>query len=160
MKLAIIFNERKLSGVLTRLFTGCYAYHALWVDEERGVMYDMHLIRRRREWPHYPEEQVVLFDAPPGVTREYLEAKLTSDDNRYGVADYCLFLLRPLFHLVGKSTPNAAGVICSEMVNDDIWECEGGDAVPTPWRPTDAPPSPCDLFRWLKTAAIVDGRLP
>lgn len=141
--LAIIFNRRKLSGRLTRLFTGCYAYHAAWVDEEAGLMYDMHLIRRRRVWPHYPIEQLQLFDVPE-VTRDYLESRLTTDEARYGWRDYLLFLLRPLYHLVGKSTRNAGGVICSEMVNADIWACGGT----TPWRPQDPPPSPCDLVRW------------
>jgi hypothetical protein len=145
MKLAIIFNRRKLSGWLTRFFTGCYAYHVAWVDEERGLMYDMHLIRRRRTWPHYPDSQVLLFDAPAPVTREYLEARLTDDGQLYGVIDYLLFALRPLYHVVGRSTRNTGGVICSEMVNNDIWACGGR----TPWEPHDPPPSPCDLYRWL-----------
>lgn len=144
IKLAIIFNEFKLSGRLTRLFTGCYAYHACWVDEERGLMWDMHLIRRRRTWPHYDQGQVLMFEAR-SVTREYLERALQSDGNTYGVLDYCLFALRPLFHLFGRSTPNARGVICSEMVNTDIWACGGA----TPWLPSGEPPSPCDLFHWL-----------
>ena len=144
MKLAIIFNHNKLSGRLTRFWTGCYAYHTAWVDEEAGVMYDMNLLRRRRAWPHYPEAEVILEDFPQ-VTREYLERRLTEDDARYGVVDYCLFMLRPLFHLLGYSTRNAAGVICSEMCNIDARAC-GYD---TPW-PLDAPPpSPCDWFRWL-----------
>ncbi|MDO8294375.1 MAG: hypothetical protein Q7T29_16155 [Gallionella sp.] len=48
IKIAVIFNANKLSGRLTRLFTGCTAYHIAWVDDEAGKMYDMHLIRRRR----------------------------------------------------------------------------------------------------------------
>lgn len=146
MKIAIICNPNKLSGRLTRLFTGCTAYHVAWVDEEGGAMYDMNLLRRRRKWPYYPEGLVLLFDAPTAVTVAYLEAQLTSDENRYGITDYLLFALRPLYHLFGKSTRNAGGVICSEMVNNDIRAC-GGE---TPWRPNDAPPSPCDLYGWLK----------
>lgn len=145
MKLAVIFNSEKLSGRLTKLFTGCHAYHVAWVDEEAGRMYDMNLIRRRRVWPHYPEAQVLLF-AVPEVTREYLERKLETDGQTYGWLDYLLFGLRPLYHLVGRSTRNSGGVICSEMVNDDIWDCGGQ----TPFRPGDAPPSPCDLYRWLR----------
>jgi hypothetical protein len=143
VKLAIIFNEHKLSGKLTKFWTGCYAYHCVWVDEKYRQMYDMHWIRRRRSWPHYPE--YVLFDAPGNVTREYLEGMLDSDESWYGVRDYVLFLFRPVFHLFGKSTPNAKGVICSEMLNNDIWACGGQ----TPWEPDDAPPSPCDLYRFL-----------
>ncbi len=144
MKLAIIFNDRKFSGRLTRLFTGCYAYHCAWVDEEGGHMYDMHLIRRRRVWPYYDDGQVLLFDKP-AVTRDYLEHQLSTDSNTYGVIDYLLFGLRGLFHLVGRSTRNAGGVICSEMINNDLRAC----GEQTPWREDDAPPSPCHLYRWL-----------
>lgn len=143
IKLAIIFNRRKLSGWLTRLFTGCYAYHCAWVDAERGLMYDMHLLRRRRSWPHYPDAQVELFDPPVPVSREYLEARLTGDDTVYGALDYCLFALRPFYHLLGKSTRNARGVICSEMIYEDL--CSNGWAVEFA-----EVPSPCDLYRWLR----------
>jgi hypothetical protein len=145
MKIAVIFNQDKFSGRLTRFFTGCYAYHLVFVDEEMGRMYDMNLLRRRRLWPHYNEENYLLFDAPGNVTREYLEHMLDTDKNRYGVIDYCLFALRPLFHLFGKSTRNAGGVICSEMVNIDIRACGGV----TPWELDDPPPSPCDFFKFL-----------
>lgn len=144
MKLAVIINASKLSGRLTKFFTGCPAYHVAWVDEESGLMYDMNLLRRRRKWPYYPLDQVALFDAPGNVTQAYLEDKLTSDDNIYGFFDYLMFLLRPVYHLFGKSTRNAGGVICSEMVNNDIWACGGT----TPWNPGDEPPSPCDILRW------------
>lgn len=143
MKLAIILNSRKLSGLLTKLATGCYAYHVAWVDEDAGLMYDMHFIRRCRKWPHYPEAQVIMFDVPE-VTRAYLESMNITDEAKYGVIDYCLFALRPLFHLFGKSTRNANGVICSEMINNDMIAC----GVTTPWRLLDAPPSPCDILRW------------
>jgi hypothetical protein len=147
IKLAIIFNENKLSGKLTKFWTGCYAYHAAWVDLDNNKMYDMNLLRRRQLWPHYgAETSVLLFDAPGNVTAEYLESQLETDESRYGVFDYCLFALRPLFHLFGQSTRNAGGVICSEMVNQDIWECGGV----TPFHPMTEPPSPCDLYRWIK----------
>lgn len=146
MKLAIIFNQDKLSGKLTRWWTGCYAYHTVWVDEAANRMYDMHLIRRRRVWPHYPEANVLAFDVPQ-VTREYLEGQLDTDESWYGWRDYALFALRPLYHLLGKSTRNAGGVICSEMINADIWACGGR----TPWPVDGAPPSPCDLYRWMRT---------
>lgn len=148
MKLAIIFNDQKFSGKLTRFFTGCHAYHVAWVDEDSGLMYDQHLIRRRREWPRYHEAQVLLLDFPQ-VTREYLESRLTQDGSVYGWLDYLLFSVRPLYHLFGRSTRNAGGVICSEMVNNDLWAC----GVRTPWDEFEAPPSPCDLFRWAKAQA-------
>lgn len=149
MKLAIIFNQDKLSGKLTRLFTGCYAYHTAWVDIDAGKMYDMHWIRRRRLWPHYDEGEYLLYDFPM-VTREYLEAALETDKSWYGIKDYVLFALRPLFHMFGQSTRNAGGVICSEMINIDVWACGGT----TPWNAEAAPPSPCDWYQLLKGMEI------
>jgi hypothetical protein len=146
IKVAVIFNKNKLSGKLTRFWTGCYAYHTAWVDLENNKLYDMNLIRRRKVWPTYGEKtKVVLFDAPANVTSAYLESQLETDKARYGVLDYCLFALRPIYHLFGRSTRNADGVICSEMLNNDIWACGGT----TPFHPDAAPPSPCDLYRWL-----------
>ena len=145
MKLAIIFNDRKWSGRLTKWFTGCYAYHVAWVDEDAGLMYDQHLIRRRRTWPRYQDAEVLLFDFP-AVTREYLERMLSTDGNTYGWLDYLLFALRPVYHLFGRSTRNADGVICSEMVNIDLRAC----GVETPWDEFEPPPSPCHLYRWAK----------
>jgi hypothetical protein len=147
MKLAIIKNEHKLSGKLTKFFTDSYAYHVAWVDEKDKVMYDMHLRRRRASWPRYNDSTSITFHDFPEVTRQYLEHQLTVDQNVYGVMDYILFGVRPLFHLVGKSTRNAGGVICSEMINIDLWNC----GVQTPWRMSDAPPSPGDFERWVKT---------
>jgi len=160
MKLAIIFNQDKLSGKLTRFFTGCYAYHTAWVDEDAGKMYDMHWIRRRRLWPHYDPGEYLLYDFPM-VTREYLEHELDVDESWYGAPDYTLFawrwfkdrarfVLRPLYHLFGQSTKNANGVICSEMINIDVINC-GGD---TPWALDEAPPSPCDWYQYLKGLEI------
>jgi hypothetical protein len=149
MKIAIIINTSNLSGRLTKFFTGCYAYHVAWVDEEAGLMYDMNLLRRVRYWPHYEHGSFKLFDQPEksNVTREFLEKKLKVDENHYGVIDYLMFALRPFYHLIGKSTRNAGGKICSESLNDDIHECGGF----TPWHPNDEPPSPCDILKWLNT---------
>ena len=116
MKIAFIYSSSKLSGRLTKLFTGSYCYHVALVDEEKGLMYDMHLLPRKRVWPHYKEGEYVLVPTPVVVTREFMECVLATDDNTYGWKDYVLFSLRWVFHLVGKSTPNAKGVICSEFV--------------------------------------------
>lgn len=120
MKIAFVYSKSKLSGKLTKFFTGSYCYHVAWVDEKLGMMWDMNLIRRTRVWPHYPENQVILVDSPVDVKPEYLYQMLRTDENKYGVLDYLLFALRPLYHLVGKSTPNAGGTICSEMVYQDL----------------------------------------
>ena len=83
----------------------------------------MNLLRRRRKWPHYAPENVILVDAPVAVTREFMEEKLDSDKNVYGVIDYVKFGLRPFYHLLGLRTRNAGGVICSEMIYNDLREC-------------------------------------
>jgi len=146
VKLAFAINDKKLAGKLTKFWTGCYAYHVFWHDDEH--MWDMHLIRRRRLWPHYgPETTVVAFDVP-AVTREFLEHQLSTDAATYGWRDYLLFGLRPLYHLLGRSTRNVGGVICSEMVNNDLLAC----GVATPWAQDAPPPSPCDLLRWKHAA--------
>lgn len=145
LKIAIISNSDSISGRLTKFWTGCHAYHVAWVDEASGKMWDMNLIRRRREWPHYHDDHVLLFDATGNVTVAYLERQLETDANTYGWRDYLLFAARPILHMFGRSTINAGGVICSEMVNNDIWATGGR----TPWSPDAPPPSPCDLFQFL-----------
>jgi hypothetical protein len=111
---------RKPSSTLTKLFTGSTCYHVFFVDEDAGRMYDMNLLRRRRLWPHYPPERVILSDCPVEVPPEYMEHMLDIDEATYGWRDYLLFALRPLYHLIGKSTRNVGGVICSEMVANDL----------------------------------------
>jgi len=117
MKIAIISNPNKLSGKLTKFWTGSYAYHAAIVDTERGYMYDQNLLLRRRIWPHYGDNTTVqLIESPVPISPEYMEHLLSTSVDAYGVLDYMLFALRPIYHLFGKSTRNAKGVICSEMV--------------------------------------------
>lgn len=142
MKLIIVFNRDGWPGRLTKFFTGCTAYHVGWADEHH--FYDMNLLRRRRLWPCYDESMLISVDVPQ-VSKEYLEAKLSTDDSTYGFVDYLLFALRPIYHLFGKSTRNAGGVICSEMVNIDLWAC----SVKTPWPLDSEPPSPCDIVKWI-----------
>lgn len=98
----------------------------------------MNLIRRRRLWSIYNNKKTVLIEAPVSITSEYLDHKLDTDEARYGIIDYILFGLRPIYHLFGKSTRNAGGLICSEMVADDL-NAHG-------WRYTfKEVPSPADL---------------
>jgi hypothetical protein len=120
MKIAFIYSKSLFSAKLTKFFTGSYCYHVGWVDEKTNKMYDMNLLRRRRDWPHYPMDRVILVDSPVEISGEYMEQQLDKDDNSYGFLDYLLFSLRPLFHIFGKSTPNAGGVICSEMIYNDM----------------------------------------
>lgn len=135
MKIAFIYNKQP-SSTLTKIFTGSTCYH---VGFTNGVhFWDMNLIRRRRLWAVYEHKKTVLVDTPVPITEEYLNYKLDTDEARYGIIDYVLFGLRPLYHLFGKSTRNAGGVICSEMVADDL-NTNG-------WRYTfKEVPSPADL---------------
>ena len=117
MKLVFIYGTR-FSSKLTKLFTGSTCYHVGFTDGVR--FWDMNLIRRRRLWPLYPADHTIVVDCPANITADYLDHMLDTDDARYGVWDYLLFGLRPIYHLFGQSTRNAAGVICSEMVADDL----------------------------------------
>jgi hypothetical protein len=142
MKIAFIYSKSKLSGKLTKFWTGSYCYHVAIVDEAKGKMYDQHLIFRRREWPHYSPENVVLVDPPVSITSEYMEHLLDNSEDTYGWLDYCLFALRPLFHLFGKSTPNAGGIICSELVYNILRNNGWSHSFPEV-------PSPADLEKAL-----------
>ncbi len=138
MKIGFAYG-RKPSSILTKIFTGSTCYHVFFVDESIGKMYDMHLIRRRRAWPHYPaDRQIILVDCPVDVPFGYLEGMLDTDEATYGWRDYLLFALRPIYHLFGRSTRNAGGVICSEMVADDLIACGWRVRFPEV-------PSPADL---------------
>lgn len=142
MKIGFAYSKTRVSGLLTKFWTGSYAYHAFVVDEEAGRMYDQHLIIRRRLWPHYDPSKVVLVASPVPISREYLECLLDTDEATYGWRDYLLFALRPIYHLFGRSTRNAGGVICSEMVYNILrangWQVEFAEV-----------PSPADLERAL-----------
>lgn len=135
MQIAFIYGTH-FSSRLTRLFTGSTCYHLAFTDGAR--MWDMHLIRRRRLWPHYPASRVILVPTPVPVTAEYLDHQLDTDESRYGVMDYLLFGFRWAYHLAGKSTRNASGLICSEMVANDLaangWDARFwlGKEVPSP----------------------------
>jgi hypothetical protein len=144
MKLAIIHADpkRKIGARLTQWFTGSTAYHCGFVCEETSTFYDMNLLPRKIEWPRYhPPKWVNLYEVP-NLTREHCETFLKQDSaTRYGVMDYILFGLRPIYHLFGKSTRNASGMICSEMCA--VWLTRVGY-----YAPVDPVPSPADLERW------------
>jgi len=143
--LAVILNPNSTPGKLCKFWTGLPAYHCGFLDMEGQMFYDMHLLMRRRPWPWplYTTSQVALF--PTLVTKETLESALSSELGTYGYLDYLMFALRPFFHLFGRSTPNAGGLICSELCNN-LLVCSGHN---TPWDSGDAPPSPADLYRYF-----------
>lgn len=118
MKVVFIYGK-PVSSALTKFFTGSSCYHVGFTD---GVKFwDMNLIRRRRLWEGlYPPLHVIVTETPVDMTAEYLDYMLDTDTATYGVIDYLLFSVRGLFHLFGRSTRNAGGVICSEMVANDM----------------------------------------
>jgi hypothetical protein len=132
VQIVFIYGKR-VSSSLTKFFTGSTCYHCGFTD---GVKFwDMNLIRRRRLWPLYPAGHVIAVATPVPMTAAYLDQQLDTDSVRYGVLDYALFGLRWLYHLVGKSTRNAGGLICSELVANDLiangWSVRF-DEVPSP----------------------------
>jgi hypothetical protein len=136
MKVAFFYNKG-ISSVLTKIFTNSPCYHVAIVDEDRNRVYDMNLIVRRRVWigGYASGHQYKLVESPVAISRNYLENLLDTDENVYGWQDYFLFALRPIYHLFGKSTRNANGVICSELVynilKDNGWD-KTFDEVPSP----------------------------
>lgn len=166
IQIALIFGAPgKLSADLTQAFTGCRAYHIAFVAPS-GWAYDQHWLFRRFRWEgHYPAENVVLFNCPFPITEEELREEMLRDIDAicdssgsmwqrlartlYGWRDYTMFALRPLFHAVGKSTPNFAGRVCSGRIRDmgaaRGWLELGGADEPEP--------SPCDWVQWLKQRA-------
>jgi hypothetical protein len=147
IKLAIIFNENKLSGKLTKFWTGEYAYHIGFYDDTTDTFYDMSILPRKVYWSAKNYKDFTLHTT--NLTAADCEAYLKQDSLyvRYGVIDYTLFALRPLFHFFGKSTRNANGWICSEMVNNWLWRKQ---LNATEWNPKDAPPSPADFVRLFR----------
>ncbi len=148
MKLAFIHADpsEKFSARLTKLFTGSTAYHCGFVDESDGTFFDMAVMARKTYWPRYhpPVKWVVSYDTPM-LTRAMCEDLLKAySDERYGYIDYILFGLRPIYHLFGKSTRNAGGLICSEMCAQ--WLMKAGYQPPV-----NPIPSPADLERWAVT---------
>ncbi len=143
-RIVFFLEDKGIYGYLTWLFTGCHVNHVGFLCPESGWFYDMFLMRRRRKWPVDDPRRVVMFDAPVQVPESYLIEKiLDSGSEYYGFVDYLLFALRPLYRLVGRPVRNHKGIICSEMINDDLIE----NGWQSPWQESSAPPSPCDLLR-------------
>lgn len=122
VKLVFVYMSptRHWESFLSKLFTGSDCYHVGWLDTESDHFYDMFLIRRRRIYTglYHPSDVYMVDQSYVNVS--YLERQLDSDENTYGFIDYLLFSVRGLFHLFGRSTPNAKGVICSEMISNDL----------------------------------------
>ena len=159
IKIAAFYNGG-FSSFLTKIFTGCGAHHiafifvydSIEVINAQFVIYEMDVRRRARIIDKetlrkkISKGDIVLYDCPVEVSRQYLENETLYDSDRYGVIDYLLFVLNPIKKFLGLRIKNHQGMICSEMVNDDLiynkWE--------SPWHLNGEPPSPCDLASVLK----------
>lgn len=144
IQLAIIYSRKKLTAKLCKFFTGEYAYHCGFVDFENDTFYDMYFTPRKVSWKAKKYKDVTLH--PTILNASDCEEYLKQDSLHmvYSLFDYWLFAIRPIYHLIGKSTPNANGIICSEMCNNWLWRKKPGI---TPFNPLSAPPSPADFVR-------------
>ena len=140
IQIAIISNPKKLSGRLTSIFAGSPAYHIGFVDTNSSKFYDMNLLFRRRNWPHYAAENVKLYQCPVEITAENLEEELDTSEDWYSPLDYLAFGFKKLFF---KSRPSFKGAICSEKVEQILVEYGG-------WvSPFKFTPSPTDFEKLL-----------
>lgn len=133
ISIAIISNPDKISGKLTSLFTGSPAYHIGFVDLENNKFYDQNLLFRRRWWPHYKADHVRMYECPVLVSSEYLENRLDTDTDTYGVFDYLSFAFKGWLF---KSRPSFKGSICSEKVEQILMD--NGWKSPFKWTPSPA----------------------
>jgi len=150
MKTQIVFviNKRIFNGKLTRFFTGCYCYHVgILID---GNFYDIAPFKGRRvkkyEPQHYENDEHIIFDSLVNIKEEMLIDKIINLNIHYGYLDYFLFLFKPLIRIFPKfKLINPRGEICSEQVNNDLFE----SGMRTPWHPSDHPPSPCTMLEYF-----------
>lgn len=138
MKVAFFYGKQPQSA-LCRIFTGSSCYHVGFTDGEK--LWDMNLLRRRRVWSDKAAGQVLLVDCPAPVTYDHLEHKLETDENHYGFLDYLSFGIRRVFK---RLRFNGKGLICSEMVLNDLKACGW-----TPPAGFPEVPSPADLEKVL-----------
>lgn len=116
MQVAFVYGK-KPNSTLTRIFTGSTCYHVGFTDGE--WFWDMHQHRRVGPWKgRYPAERVILVDCPVQITAALLDQQVLDQTVAYGWRDYLAFAFRWAYHLVGKSTRNYGGEICSEWVGN------------------------------------------
>jgi hypothetical protein len=131
MKVAFFYGKEPQS-TLCRWFTGTTCYHVGFTDGAK--LWDMNLLRRRRIWSNRAAGEVLLVDCPVEVPAWFLENRLDTDSARYGFLDYLAFGIRRVFK---RLRFNGKGVICSEMVANDLKACgwvppAGFPEVPSP----------------------------
>lgn len=144
-KIVFIINKRKIFGILTRIFTGCYCYHCGILMN--GYFYDVSWIRRRSPWHPdlYKDAQIVMFNSPVEIDENLLIEKILNRDTAYGFINYFLYGIKPVARLFRIVVPNMGGVICSEQVNEDLID----SGWKSPWPIEIHPPSPCKMLNFF-----------
>lgn len=150
-KVVLFLNKSLIRSKMCNILTGCYAYHTGFLIEDTNMFYDMYWMRRRREWhtiTSNKEYKFEIYDAPVEIPETYLINQILDSGNVvYGVKDYAKFVVRPIYHVLGKSTRNSNGIICSEMVELDL--IAHGWNSPLRTMLSCEPPSPCDLWKFF-----------
>lgn len=145
VKIAIICDKSRWSAILQRIGVwlgkqiDCqeYPYHAAFYDTEEGRYYDMHVSFRKAPAGAYKSKTVYLFATTVEVPVAMLERQIGR--RVYGVLDVLLYVPAKWLRI------NLPGDHCSEAINDILRLC----GEETPWTMFDAPPSPCELLKWL-----------
>lgn len=148
IKIAIICDKSRFSAILQRLgvYLGkrldCpeYPYHAAFLDDETGDMWDMNVRFRKLPPGAYKSKTIFIFASPVPVSREYLDKHVGK--HLYGVLDVLFYLPAKWF---GWNLP---GDHCSEVINDFLRD----NGAITPWSFYDDPPSPCELLKWCASS--------
>jgi hypothetical protein len=149
-KIVFFLNTKSFKGKLMKAVTGCYSYHCGFLVEDSQLFYDMFWMRRRRPWAEvvdqisHDDSIFKIVDSPVEIPEPYFIDKILNGNTHYSLGDYARFGLRWFYHLFGKTTVNADGLICSEMVHCDLVEHN--------WHVTfKEVPSPCDLIKGLES---------
>lgn len=152
----VIFFSRPKSfkNRAVALFTGCPFYHVGFLQWDEEEVYDMYFMRRKRTLAEVQRDNdhekmvFAIVDSPVEIPTKYFQDKILHQNEKYGFLDLLLFAVRPLYNLFGKTTRNQGGIICSEMVNNDL---KAHDKYQLAWKCNHPQvDSPCDIWRHLK----------
>lgn len=152
----IFFEHDQSSGwerlytLALKLFSGSRIKHVGYLDVKSQMFHEMKETFVSVPWgPRLAEalrdgDKIRIVDAPEYISPETTNALHIAAGNgiQYGVVDYILFAIRPIYRLIGKPVRNYGGWICSEIVYIAL-RIEG-------WAKTYVSvPSPGDLYRTL-----------
>lgn len=145
-KIIVFSNKKKLAGILCNIFTGGPEHHIGFMINDN--IYDMFLMRRKTKLDHWKRrgQFIYIFDSPVEISEEYFVNKILNDNVEYGFLDYIAFTYRWFFKiLLKKKLKDKSGLICSEMVNEDLID----NGFVTKFKKNDFPPSPHDMLKYL-----------